>query len=109
MSSEHLKGPPVHLPILKGMCGICQLCAVGLAQQDGGQYFATLVRLATLARSEGHSRFHRRMNRRMEEKKMGINLELLNEITFIEKIEAGIEFSKIAPPVPDNENGEKVE
>jgi hypothetical protein len=48
------------------------------------------------------------MNRRMEEKQLGINLELLKEITFIEKTEPGIEFSKIAPPVPDNENGENI-
>jgi hypothetical protein len=80
------------------MCAICQLIAVGFAQLDGQEYFATLVRLATLAKSEGHSRFHRRMNRRA---KLGINMELLSQITFLKDTAAGLEISKIVPPVPE--------
>jgi hypothetical protein len=100
----------MRMPVLEGMCAICELWAIGLAKLEGKDWFRAFLSLALLARSERHSRFHRRMNRRMEEAGLGINPELLNEITFVQQTEAGLEYSKIAPPEPDNqnENGGKI-
>jgi hypothetical protein len=109
MTGENLESRPIRMPLLRGMCPTCQLLALGFAQRDGDRYMTTLLRLATLARSEGHSRFDRRMKRRSAEAKLGINLQLLSQLTFVRQTEEGLELSKITPPVPDNDNGDKIE
>gem|GEM_PF-4879908 len=82
--------------VMTEMCGICQLSAIGLSQWEGIGLAIGMVRYAVLARDLGHEQFHKLMDHEMEEKKLGINLELLSELTFWRKTPEGVvEYSKI--------------
>jgi hypothetical protein len=86
----------MYLPVMTEMCGICQLSAIGLSQLENTGLVIGMVHYATLAGNLGHERFHKLMDNLMEERKLGINLELLSQLTFFRKTPEGLECSKIA-------------